>query len=805
MMHLATRASRCAVRARCPPARVLPVTVESVGCARAPLGLHADTDLKGCLVVHVHHARQVPRAHGESAAPPVARLLCDVRPVSSPAVNVSRGLLVGSGPPGRVRQRLMPRYASVDAVRVTADCAEVREQSAEPKTVRGGMAEGGADARPGPEMVDVQIWRFPVLLGRALQTVAGNWQGARDAVPSGTDLQGLVNRGLVAMAGALSQAAVTEAAAVGASRRPKRAAAAEPDAATHVKRVVKITREHKEQLDKVCEAMGSDTSAMPVASALLILVTLGSVLRGVAAAEHATSARAGASPGAPGSAATPATRARPATGVSVMGLRGLTARVEGEVAALGDAARLPGEAGGAGLAERLGTVVKKCADEWFQSHVGTQDFAATLEEILEQPVLQREVPPSLQPVYDAVLPLVAPPRHTRSGVPTDGARDVGAKRLMYMVVNAFCPPGKMGLCALQIANTLHFMRDRVGHATMRKLHEHGVCLLPANVPALGLALRSTCEKLGMKRLKESMRVLYAALPVFKARLAAGSGGQSLSDAEPFDVGGGGAAASGGRTLGDAMGAKYRREYVRAWRTRHRHIIRGGDPGAEARILLERIEALVQEFDVLMLNSDNHETPHYHKLQEALAGTLAELEEDLIKEIEARTHLSTADLRCCKCEDCSTFNCPCAKGAVNGGHKCGPACLSPHNNKKGLKCGCAGKDKTKHNLYLRWERKALSKGARAGDTKIGAFPRELRGVGTKLSYHIVQSIVFMMGMVCDHASLHAPSDLGFARMEDMPLWSATPLGHRHRATFAGVCVALPWVLSARVVCARPRTR
>ena len=206
-----------------------------------------------------------------------------------------------------------------------------------------------------------------------------------------------------------------------------------------------------------------------------------------------------------------------------------------------------------------------------------------------------------------------------------------------------------------------------------------------------------------------------------------------------------------------------------------------------------------------MNSDNHETPHYHKLQEALAGTLAELEEDLIKEIEARTHLSTADLRCCKCEDCSTFNCPCAKGAVNGGHKCGPACLSPHNNKKGLKCGCAGKDKTKHNLYLRWERKALSKGARAGDTKIGAFPRELRGVGTKLSYHIVQSIVFMMGMVCDHASLHAPSDLGFARMEDMPLWSATPLGHRHRATFAGVCVALPWVLSARVVCARPRTR
>ena len=647
-------------------------------------------------------------------------------------------------------------------------------------------ALGGNAARPADEMVDVQIERFPVILGRALQTAAGNWEAARQAVPGGVDLQRLVDQGILALVGGLQEPAGAAGAQVPQRSARTSTAAAGAPASSFAKRKVKMTRERKEQLDKLCSELGGRTGGgMPMGTALLIIATVGGIVRSAAGAEHAESERAAASPSDPAPAATPATQARPtSSAVPVTGLSGLPDRLEGEVAALGAAARLPGEADGARLAERLGAVVKKCANEWFESHVGTRDFGATLEESLDRPVLRRPVPSILQPVYDAVLGLVAPPRRTRSGVPTEGVKDAAAKRLMYMVVNAYCPPGKMGLCALQVANTLHFMRDRVVHGTMRNLHEYGVCLLPANVPALGLALRRTCERLGMRRLKESMRVLYAALPVFKERLAAGSGGQSLADAGPSHVGGGDAAASGGRTLGEAMGVKYKREHAAAWRKKHRHVIRGGDPQEEARILLERIEALVQEFDVLMLNSDNHETPHYHKLLEALAGTLAELEEDLIKEIEARTHPSTADLRCCKCEDCSTFNCPCAKGAVNGGHKCGPACLSPHNNKKGLKCGCAGKDKTKHNVYLRWEKKAQSKGARAGDRKIGAFPRELRGVGAKLSYHIVQSIVFMMGMVCDHASLHAPSDLGFAHMEDMPLWSATPLGHRHRATFAG---------------------
>ena len=83
-----------------------------------------------------------------------------------------------------------------------------------------------------------------------------------------------------------------------------------------------------------------------------------------------------------------------------------------------------------------------------------------------------------------------------------------------------------------------------------------------------------------------------------------------------------------------------------------------------------------------------------------------------------------------------WQCVCAKA----GHECGPACTGAANMKAGgsgrKRCACSERDQDKHNPWGKLRKMAMSKGARAEDDRVGCLPRQLKTLGGKNAYHMV---------------------------------------------------------------------
>ena len=378
--------------------------------------------------------------------------------------------------------------------------------------------------QPQQRLVKRRLRDFPVILGRALSAL----QGA-DAVDADAalDYDAIVRQGVAALAAFLptgstpDHGATSEPSTLSSAARPRRnsagsargAAGVEDEPAATFERCVHLPQQVNDDIDRLVEAMGSRNGEKYT---MAVIAIVGGLLRSYAAQQDVAPAVAPAGGAAAAMPPTPVPRAlaaslaaavpSPATAIGTpptqstghaVTAASIAAQAEKESEVLGEVA-LSSEP--RALVDGLQRVVREAANKWFNTVAGHVELSGALEDILDRPILAREVPGPLQPLFDLLVGLF-PAKDPRGGTRSVDWRPECAKRLMYCVVAAHCPPGKMGMCALQIANTMHFMRERVTHNTLTILHGYHLCLLPHQLPVLATALKDINPGMTMRRLK----------------------------------------------------------------------------------------------------------------------------------------------------------------------------------------------------------------------------------------------------------------------------------------------------------------